>query len=127
MKIHLNQAVLSYTTIMNLKDEKIPLRTAYKINSLINTLEKEVEFYNQKLNMIIQENALFDENNQYIFTEDKSGIKIKEDRLEDCKQAMEELDQLEIEIEDTYFSIEELDNLTISISEMKNLMPFIKE
>lgn len=127
MKISLLEVVNAYNFCENIKNKKIPLKLAYKFNCFINILEKEENFYKEKINRILQTYAEIDEYNNFVLTENGQGIKIKEGKLIECQKEMEELQSLEVTIQDYYFSLEELEVLTMSISEMRSLMPFIKE
>ena len=127
MKITLLQVVNAYNFCGTIKDKKIPLKLAYKFNCLINNLQKEQDFYKEKISRILQTYAELDEHGEYVLTADGGGIKIKEGKLSECQKQMMELQDLEVTIQDLFFTLEELENLTISVSEMRSLMPFIKE
>lgn len=126
MKIKISQAVLASQTCLSFKKEKMPLKTAYKLNRLINVLEGEVAFYNAKLEEAIKKYAETDEDGNPIFL-DEMTIKIQESKAEQCQAEVYELENLEIEVEDIIFDLDELSHLSISVEEAESLTPFIKE
>ena len=109
-----------------LKNKKLPLRVAYKLNKLFKSLEEEALFYQEKFAEIIQEFGLKDENGNFILTEDEQGVRIKEDKISECELKIQELARLDVEITDISFSLEELDSLELTVKEIEWLAPFIK-
>lgn len=126
MNIKMHQAVLAYQTCLAFKKEKMPLKTAYKFNRLIDRLEEEVIFYNQKLDEAVKNYAELNEDGSPVFMDDTT-VKIREDKVEECQKVMGELEDLDIEVNAILFELEELEHLSISIEEVNNLIPFIKE
>lgn len=127
MKLNMNQGIELQGLLLRLKDEKIPIRTAYKFNKLIPILEEELKFYNTEFAKIINQYAQKDENGNPILSEDKTSIQIVRDKTEECQEKINELSNIEFEIDKIFFTIEELDNIKLTILEMRILMPFIKE
>lgn len=109
-----------------LKNKKLPIRVAYKLNKLFKSLEEEALFYQEKFAEVIQEFGLKDENGNFILTEDQQGIRIKEDKISECELKIQELARLDVEITDISFSLEELDSLELTVKEIEWLAPFIK-
>lgn len=126
MIVKMNQ-ILSFCSFMeNFKEAKVPLKTAYKINKLLQKMEVEKTFYQKSFSDIIQTYGKKDANGNYIFSQDGVSIEIKEELREECVSKVIELENLEIEIEDIFFSIDELDFLNLTIQDMNSLMPFIQ-
>ena len=105
----------------------IPLRGAYKLNKIKKAVEKEGEFYQDKFQEIVNTYAKKDENDQIVFSEDGSQIMIKEGMVEECNQALEDLQNLEVQIETYGLSLDDLgENLECTPDELEALMPFME-
>ena len=86
----------------------LPLKGAYKLNKIRKALDKESDFYGDKFQEIIDTYAKKDENDNIVFSEDGNEIMIQEDKIEECNKALEDLQNLEIEIDNYNLSIEDL-------------------
>ena len=105
----------------------LPLKGAYKLNKIKKAVEKESEFYREKFQEIVDTYAQKDENNNPVFSDDGSQILIKEDMIDECNQALEDLQELEIEIETYGLSLEDLgENIECTPEELEALMPFME-
>ena len=127
MKLKMNQIIEFQMFYSNIKNTKLPLKTAYKLNKLITQINTESSFYQQKFSEIINEFGKRDENGELIYSSDRTSIEIMDGRRLECQQKIEELQNLEVNIEGIEFTIDELESLNLTISEMGCLMPFIKE
>lgn len=127
MTLTMNQGLDIQGLMLRLKNEKIPLKTAYKFNKLLNVLEKELSFYQEKINEIISEYSQKDEDGNPILSEDKTSVQIIKDKIEECQKKMEELSNIEFEINDISFALDELENIDLTVLEVRSLMPLIKE
>ena len=107
------------------KDTTIPLKGAYKINKIKKDIDKESEFYGEKFQSIINKYAQKDENGDVKFSDDGNQILIQEDKIEECNDALNELQNLEVEIENYNLTLEDLgDNLECAPEDLEPLMPF---
>lgn len=127
MKLKMQQIIEFQKFYNNVKNIKLPLKTAYKLNKLITQINTESSFYQQKFSEIINEFGKRDENGELVYSSDKTSIEIEDARLDECLQKTEELQNLEVDISGIDFTIEELEGLNLTISEVGCLMPFIKE
>lgn len=106
----------------------MPIKTTYKFTRLFKEIDENVEFFNKTLSDLLDNYGQKDENGKYILTEDGNGVKIKEDKYNECLEKINELNALEANlIYQPIFKIEELENLELSINELDSLMPFIEE
>ena len=127
MKIKMYQ-ILEFENIYNkLKDEKMSVKTAYKLSKLAREMDNEKIFYQARLSSIIDSYGDRDENGEFILTADKTGVQIKEGMLEKCQADVMELSNLEIDINGIEIGIEELESFELTLQDMEILMPFIKE
>ncbi len=107
---------------------KLPLPVAYKLNKLNSATEKEVEFYQEKFNEIVQQYAKKDENGNLVFSEDGEQIMIQDDKIAECNQALEELLDLEVEVNTYDLSIENFgDNIECTAEEIAAITPFLND
>ena len=107
-------------------DVNLPLKGAYKINKIRKAIEKEGEFYSSKFQEIVNTYAKKDDNGDIVFSEDGEQIIIQDDKIEECNQALAELQRLEVEIDNCNLTIEDLgENLECTPDELDALMPFL--
>lgn len=108
-------------------DANLPLKGAYKLNKIRKAVEKENEFYVEKFQEIVNTYAKKDENGQVVFSEDGSQIMIKDGMVAECNKALEELQELEVEIENYDLKLEDLgDGLQCTPDQLEALMPFME-
>ena len=107
-------------------DAHLPLKGAYKLNKIRKAVEKESEFYLEKFQEIVNTYAKTDENGQVVFSDDGSQIMIKDGMVEECNKALEDLQNLEVEIENYDLSIKDLgEDLECTPDQLDTLMPFM--
>ena len=114
-------------TYEKIKNTTLPIKVGYKLAKLAALCQKEMDIYQSQLNKIIQEYGARDENGQLIQTENGDGIKIKDDKIQECQEKLNELSTLEIEINESPISIEALENLELSLDEIGALSSFLSE
>lgn len=119
--------VLEFKTLYEtIKDKKLPIKVSYKMAKLLQQLEMEINFYQEKIAAIVQEYGKKDERGNLVTVE--SGVfEIQEGKLSECNAKIEELAALEIQPIDIKFSFDELETLELSIQEINCLMPFLEE
>ena len=110
-----------------IKNNEMPIKTAFKLNKLFNQIDKEALFYQDEFNKIIQKYAKRDDNNNYVYTEDGNSILIIDGKQTECNEKLAELYNLEVDVGEHQFTLDELDCLKISLNDMNCLMPFIVE
>ena len=110
-----------YETIL---EKNLPFSLAYKLNKLAEVVNKELESYRNSMTKLIDEYAE-KENGQPVLLEN-GDIKIIPEKITECQQRINELQNVEITI-NVSFTPAELEPLEMSIKDLQNLMPFIKE
>jgi len=104
----------------------IPLKGAYKINKIKKQVEEEFGYYSEKFQAIVDEFSQKDENGNPKFNKDEDQILIQEDKIDDCNKALEELQNLEVEINTYDLTLDDFGNdVTISPERLEPLMPFL--
>ena len=105
----------------------LPLKGAYKLNKIKKAIEKEGEFYTEKFQEIVEQYAKHDDDGNLVFSEDGNQILIKDGMVEECNQALEDLQNLEIEIETYSLALDDLgEDLECTPEELEALMPFLE-
>ena len=105
----------------------LPLKGAYKLNKIKKAVEKEGEFYTEKFQEIVDTYAKKDDNGELVFSEDGNQIMIQEGKIEECNQALADLQELEVEVENYGLTLDDLgDNLECTPEELEALMPFME-
>ena len=105
----------------------LPLKGAYKLNKIKKAIEKESEFYGEKCQESVSTYAKHDDNGNLVYSEDGNQIMIKDGMVEECNKALEDLQNLEVEIENYGLTLEDLGNdIECTPEELEALMPFIE-
>lgn len=105
---------------------KISSKLAYKIMKFCKAVGVEQEFYNKKRQEIIDMYSLKDANGQIVISDDNT-IRIMPDKINEANAAMQELNNLEVDIPDIKFTLDELNSLELSIADMFALDAFVEE
>ena len=107
-------------------DYKLPLKVAYKLNKLKKAIEVEGEFYGSKFQEIVDTYAKKDENGQVVFSDDGNQIMIQDGKIEECNQALEDLQTLTVEIDNCNLTIDDFgDDIQCTPEDLEALMPFL--
>lgn len=127
MIIKMHEA-LGYTTFYTAaKEQKVPLKTAYKLSKLSKAVEEQQNFYQDKFREIIQDYAKLNEFGEPELTEDGMSVLLRDGTEEECQKAIEELQNLEIDLPDVNLTSEELGNLELTLLEMNGILPFLAD
>jgi len=127
MKVKMEQLISFRNNSNFFAGVNLPLKGAYKINKIKKAIEKETEFYSEKFQEIIDIYAKKDANGEFVFSEDGSQIMIIDDKIDECNQALEDLQNLEVEIDNFNLCLEDLgDNVECTSEELEALMPFME-
>ena len=108
----------------SIQDQKLPIKTAYKLTRLGRRIEEELDFYQREFQRIINDYAQ-KENGQLVYSDDRTSIKIIPGKEEECTQKIAELRNLEISLNEFNFDIDEFSNINLTISQMNSILPFI--
>ena len=122
------QDILNFTTFYEaVKDEKLAIKTAYRLTKLTKAIENELGFYREKLQAIINQYAQLDEEGRPIPTEDGAGVKLRPETEADCYAAIYELQDIEIELPDIKFTFDEFEGTQLTIAQINTAMNFFEE
>lgn len=127
MQICLKNALECLPVLESLKNNKLPLKTVYKLSRLAKEVQQHEEFYRNQIMRIISECAVLKENGEPVLTEDQTSFCVVPGKEQECHQRIVELETLEITLSECQIPLEEFGNLELTFAEMEKLYPFIKE
>lgn len=126
VKVTMSQVLSLRQNIGFFLSQKLPLPVAYKLNKINNAASKEADFYQEKFNEIVEKYAKKDEEGNIVFSEDGEQIMIKDDLIAECNDALEELMDLEVEIDNLGLTIDAFgDNIECTATEIDAIVPFL--
>lgn len=106
-------------------ETKISSKLAYKIMKFCKAVAVEEDFYNAKRQALIDEYAVKDENGQIVVSDHM--ISIIPDKMDEANAAMQDLNNLEVEVPNIKFALDELGELELSVADMFVLDAFVEE
>jgi hypothetical protein len=122
------QDALGFVTFYEtVKNQKLTMKTAYKLAQLARAVESESTFYRETLSKIIDQYGQKNKQGEPIPTEDGTGVKLIVGKEEECYKAVLELQNVDIELPDIQFDIEEFANIELTVTEMGAILPFLKD
>lgn len=112
----------------SIKNKPLKINIIYKLSKCFEACEKERDFYKQQLANILNKYAKKDENGNFIYTDEKTGILINETQQEVWEKELSELLTLDININEKYFiKITDIADLELDIETFNKIKPFIVE
>ena len=112
----------------SIKNKPLKINIIYKLSKCLEECEKERDFYQQQLANILNKYAKKDENGNFIYTNEKTGILINESQQQVCEKELSELLTLNININEKYFiKITDIADLELDIETFNKIKPFIVE
>lgn len=127
MKLTIKDLVLFYNLYDQIKDRVPSIKTAYKMNKIYERAAQEQTFIQEQQQKIAEKYAQRDEKGNLILTDDKTDILVEPSKMNECKKALRELVEIEVELPDYSFTLDELEPLKLSINDLQPLMNFICE
>ena len=127
MKIQMSDISNLQTTVEKIQIQPLSIKTTYKLTKLIKALATENEFYNSKLNELIQTYGARDEDGALKPTKDGNGVQLQQDKIEEAQEKLKDLFMIEVDLPDIQFKIDEFEDVKLTVEEMKPLLPFIEE
>lgn len=128
MKMKMIDSINVKNALGNFVDTKLPVSFSYKIMKFISSVEKEEQFFNQKLRELIEEYSEKDDSGAPIQTSSQS-FKIKKEKEKECGDKIKELEDLEVEVFDFKLSIEEIEKMDLKVTpkDLYSLNPIMEE
>lgn len=112
----------------SIKNKPFKINIIYKLSKCLEECEKERDFYQEQLGNILNKYAKKDENGNFIYTNEKTGILINESQQQVWEKELSELLTLDININEKYFiKITDIADLELDIETFNKIKPFIVE
>lgn len=111
--------------INSLSDKRFDIKTQYKLLKIKKAIADEFEIYQQQLMNNCSEFFQRDEKGNLI-TDNCGGLKVIQEKVQECNQSIGELLNMRVQIPDVYFTIDELEKLNLTLEELNSLIDFIK-
>ena len=112
----------------SIKNKPLKINIIYKLSKCLEECEEERDFYQEQLANILNKYAKKDENGNFIYTNEKTGILINESQQQVCEKELSELLTLDININEKYFiKITDIADLELDIETFNKIKPFIVE
>jgi hypothetical protein len=127
MQMQMSSVLSAQSAIQKLQSKPMPLKITYNLTKLYKALSTEADFYNEKLNEIVQTYGERDEEGNLKPTADGRGVQIQKDRLEEAQSKLNELYTIEVTLPDIKLSVETLGDVELTLEETNALMPFFEE
>lgn len=109
-----------------IKNQKLSIKTSYKIAKLQKMLEIENEFYHKHFREIILKFSKKDEKGEPVVLEN-GNICILEGKEQECMKEMNELLNTEVDIKLPHFALEEFENVELTSEQIKNALYLFEE
>lgn len=107
------------------RDQKLPLKTSFKLTKIAKLISENAEFYKEKMDEIADEYGKKDEEGN-LATDENGNILIREGVEEECNEKLKELQNFEIPVEYT-FTVNDFDGIELTLAATNLLVPFIEE
>ena len=109
-----------------IENDKMAVSTAYHLSKIAKKAQEALTFYQETYNKNLEQYAEPDEENGgFKLTEDQKNFILKEDTIEEAKEAFDELNEHDFPM--PTISFDELKELSISPADLSKIMPFIEE
>ena len=128
MKMKMIEAINVKNTLGNFINTQLPISFSYKIMKFISSVEKEEQFFNQKLKELIEEYSEKDDNGAPVMTS-QQYFKIAKDKEKECEEKVKELENLDVEVFEFKISLEDIEKMELKVTpkELYSLSPIIEE
>ena len=125
MRITMKQAVALYNIYPIIKKASFPLIIAYRFSKGFDVISKEMEFYREHFNKILERYGEKDDQGQFVTQDD--FIKIKLGCESSFQQELNELDNIQFDLDNFNFKLSDLEGINLTLEQMNSLLPFITE
>ncbi len=126
MRITMNDMVAINQILGEHKNDKMPLKTAYKFSKILTSFENDFTFFQEHYKEIIEKYAEKEDNGE-LKLDAANNFTISKENVQAYTTEMNELLNTEIEIPDYTFTLDELNILDITIQEAVSLNSIIQE
>ena len=107
-------------------DEKVDISLSLKMFKFKKQTDDAIEFYQKRINEILRQYGEKDKDGKQQYDE-KGNALIDKNHLADCRTAILEVEQCEMEKPEVLFEVDELKELKLSMNDIAVLEDFIKK
>ena len=126
MKIVLSQVLKFPFFLRECSNKEFSIQTAYKIFKIRQKTEEATKFYDENLQKIIRDYAVYDENGEMKRSEE-NGVLISKEKIEECTKKVQELNDCLIDFPEISFQLNDFEGIKISLEALEAIFPFIEE
>ena len=108
-----------------IKDEQMPILTAYKLLKIYKQAKEDESFYYSKVREILNKYGQLDEQGNLIPIANGTGVKLKEGVEADCAKELNELMEVESTIEFEPINLALFKELSLTPSDIENVISFL--
>lgn len=109
-----------------IKNQKLPIKTSFKIAKLQKALEVESEFYQKNFREIILKHSEKDAEGNPVVLEN-GNIQLLKEHEEECAKEMSELFNTQTDIELPKFTLEDFENVELTSEELRHALILFEE
>ena len=124
-KITLGKIINAHRALEEHAGEKVGVKRAFKLFRFRKEATQHEEFYATKLGEIVERYSLKNKKGETRYDE-KGNALINTEKIDECKQALAEVENLEIDKPNLDFTLEELSELKMSMNDIARLEDFIR-
>lgn len=115
IKIKLENIFFSESALLRMIQQDMSIKTAYKLDKLLNALQKEMEFIETNRIKLVEK------------YKDENSTAVAPENVNLFNKEFKDLLEIEIELNAEPFNMKELESVTLNYQEYKNIQPFIAD
>jgi len=126
MQITMNDMAAINQVLNEHRNDKMPIKTAYKFNKLLTSFESDFKFFQEKYREILFKYCNKNEDGS-LFINDSGDFIVEKENTEKYTADMTDLLSTPVEIPEIKFTLDELDGIEITVQEAASLKSIIME
>ena len=126
MQITMNDMAAINQVLNEHRNDKMPIKTAYKFNKLLTSFESDFKFFQEKYREILFKYCNKNEDGS-LFINDSGDFIVEKENTEKYTADMTDLLSTLVEIPEIKFTLDELDGIEITVQEAASLKSIIME
>lgn len=114
--------------LLNHANDKPPIQLGYKMAMFIKASDNDAEFFQEKMNEIVDTYGQKDPNGKLLRSKDTNNIIIQNGKIDECNAKIKELEEMLVEpISIKKFTLEELAPIQFTVEELTVLCCYIEQ
>lgn len=123
----LSKLIKIRSVFLQMKNEKMPIKTGYQIARFLQDSDTEFQFYEEKYREIILSCAELNEDGSPKASEDGASIKIQEDKMQECITNLNELENTDVRDFEIKINVVDLENAGLTVEQLYTIMDCLIE